>query len=145
MKLRLTQLGFENYTGQMGVIFFKDGLSTADVLVVDATRMAAVMGCEWENGSPANVGQIYLDNMNTPAPLSGAAVERKDEVKNSAIEPSASVAFGVTYTEEQLAAIADEKGIAGLREISDLIGIKGNSIRGLIDAILSAPPVLKTE
>jgi hypothetical protein len=107
MKLRLTQLGFENYTGQMGVIFFKDGLSTADVLVVDATRMAAVMGCEWENGSPANVGQIYLDNMNTPAPLSGAAAERKDEVKNSAIEPSASVAFGVTYTEEQLAAIAD--------------------------------------
>lgn len=42
------------------------------------------------------------------------------------------------YTKEELEAIADEKGIAGLREISDPMGVKDNSIVGLIKEILQA-------
>ena len=31
MKLKIIQKGFENYTGQMGMILFKDGVSVDDV------------------------------------------------------------------------------------------------------------------
>ncbi len=128
MKLRLTQPGFENYTAQMGVTFFEEGLSTADVLPMDATRMAAVMQCEWEDGSPANVGQIYLDNMHTPAGVD-VVVERET--------PAVISAPSVKYTEQELGDIADKEGIAGLRAIADAFGIKGNSINGLIASILT--------
>ena len=141
MKLRLTQPGFETYTAQMGVLFFENGLSTTDVLVMDATRMAAVMQCEWENGSPANVGQIYLDNMHTPAPVVTPAVFVEEAPADlSALRDIAYA--GLAYTEVQLAEIADAEGISGLRMIADGLGIKGNSIRGLIDAIVNATGTL---
>ena len=49
------------------------------------------------------------------------------------------------YTEEQLAAIADKQGIAGLREIAEPLGVKGNSIAGLISSILKAAGAPKGE
>ncbi|MDV5203722.1 hypothetical protein [Acinetobacter baumannii] len=36
MKLKLTGAGSENYTGQMGVVFFENGLSKYDVMLNDA-------------------------------------------------------------------------------------------------------------
>lgn len=145
MKLRLTQPGFETYSAQMGVIFFENGLSTTDVSVMDATRMSAVMGCEWEDGTPSNVSQIYLDNMKTPAPLFvDADSATQDPTAVVQAHEKAAVA-GLSYTEEQLAAIADKDGIAGLRVISEPLGIKGNSISGLISAILKAVGAPKAE
>lgn len=144
MKLRLTQGGFENYSGQMGIIQFENGLSVGDVNPHDALRIASVVGAEWENGQSANVGQLYLDNMDTPAPVNEkpvfvAPVETKIE---------APVAKPVKlYTEDQLAAIADKSGIAGLREIADPLGVKGKSIRDLIDGVLkvAGAPAPKAE
>jgi hypothetical protein len=143
MKLRLTQPGFEGYSAQMGVVFFENGLSTTDVSPHDAIRMAAVMGCEWEDGSPANVGQMYLDGMNVPAPSD----QEQRDAHGSSDQTGGDVAkqTGVSYTEEQLAAIADDKGITGLRDIAEPLGIKGNSIRGLIDAIVKVAGAPKTE
>ena len=68
MKLRLTGSGFENYTGQMGVIYFQDGLSINDVLPVDGMRIAGTIGAIWEDGSHANIGDVYAANLQTPAP-----------------------------------------------------------------------------
>lgn len=131
MKLRLTEPGFEAYTAQLGVIFFQDGLSTDHVSVLDATRLGASMRCEWENGAPTNVSQIYLDNMNTPAPMPGqvvvlAGAEATPEVTKT------------VWTVTALSEIADKDGIAGLRVIADPMGLKGNSISGLMEQIVSA-------
>ena len=134
MKLRLTQDGFENYTGQFGIHHFEAGLTVDHVSNMDATRIAAVMGAEWEDGSPANVGQIYLDSMNVGA----------KDVADGLVEASAPVeapvakAAPVAHSEAALSAIADAEGIAGLRGIGDSYGVKSTSIRGLIDAILAA-------
>lgn len=136
MKLRLTAPGFEKYTGQMGVLFFEDGLSTGDVLHRDAVRLANVIGAEWEDGTQANTGQLYLDNMETSAP-----VEVSRMVVDAPVEEAAPVEDAPAanlYTEADLAAIADKSGIAGLRDIAEPLGIKGNSIGGLIAAILKA-------
>lgn len=135
MKLRLTQAGFENYTGQMGVTFFEDGLSTNEVSTMDATRMAAVMQCEWEGGATASVTQRLLDEANTPAPIFEAAPEAEPlvdlEVQDEAAEPSKQ------WTLEELEAVADDHGIAGLRAIGEEIGVKNVSIKGLIEEILA--------
>ncbi|MCL2874770.1 MAG: hypothetical protein FWF12_00450 [Betaproteobacteria bacterium] len=141
MKLRLTAKGWETYTGQMGVIFFKGGLSVDDVLPVDAVRVAGVIGAEWENGKPANVSQIYLDNLHTQASSVKEGREPPAPVAPKA-EPVASVA---TYTREQLADTADKEGIVGLRKIAEPFGIKGNSINGMIDAILKVSAAPKAE
>jgi hypothetical protein len=152
MKLRLIAKGWETYTGQMGVINFVNGVSVGDVLELDAVRVAGVIGAEWEDGTAANVGQRYIDNLNTPAPsVKSAPVKEpkqgKEPAKNGeapkveAPKPAV-VAIPVEaiketkYTAEQLAKIADAQGIAGLREIATPLGIKGNSISALMIAIL---------
>lgn len=135
MKLRLTQAGFENYTGQMGVVMFKDGLSENEVLPIDAIRISAAIGADWEDGSPANVGDMYLNNMHAPAFVGNGRSEDAAPVEQPVQAPVAT-ADGTTYTRDGLAAIADAEGIGGLRAIADPIGVKGTSIVGLIDAIL---------
>lgn len=42
------------------------------------------------------------------------------------------------YTKEELEEIADEKGIKGLREVADPMGVKDTSIEGLISEIIAA-------
>lgn len=155
MKLRLTAPGWETYTGQMGVIFFEDGLSVSDVLPVDAVRVAGVIGAEWEDGRPANVSQIYLDNANTPAPTieHNPAVEAATEAWSEKVaetvvklgEALEAIREVKLYTQDELAAIADASGVTGLRKIAEPLGIKSNSIRGLIDGILKVAGAPKAE
>ncbi len=139
MKLRLTQPGFETYTGQMGVVFFEDGLSTTDVRPLDAVRMAAQFLCEWEDGTTASVAQSLLDHANTPAPVFLVGEKQHDQ---DALNAGTQVEPGTTatsaFTEEELSKIADEQGIKGLREIAEPLGIKGNSIKELIAALAKA-------
>lgn len=139
MKLRLIQKHYENFTGHMGITHFVDGLSVDDVLPNTAGRMSAVIQCEWEDGSPANVGHIYLDNMHTPAPIASEIRAGEEAAAQNAEQEVKSANAGLpVYTEEQLGLIADESGIAGLRAIADTQGIKSNSIGGLIEAIVKA-------
>lgn len=142
MKLRLTQPGFATYSGQMGVIQFVDGVSSDDVQSIDAIRMAAVMLCEWADGSSPSIAQAILDHAHTPAPmLLPGEPAPSDTATTLEAPPSQSLPISqslpVSYTEAQLAAIADRDGIKGLRVIGDPLGIKANSIIDLITAILA--------
>ncbi len=147
MKLRLIAKGFTNYTGQMGVINFVDGLSVNDVLHIDAIRVAGVIGAEWEDGSAANVSQMYLDNMHTRAKTSEELDKREEAplVKEDTKNEPVAAADTVSYTEERLAEIADKDGIAGLRLIATPMGIKGSSIAALIAEIVKTAPIAKEE
>lgn len=150
MKLRLTQAGFQTYTGQMGVVFFKDGLSETDVLPIDAVRIAATLGAEWEDGTAANVGQMYLNNMDTPA-FVGRPSDAPEEVQQAPKAPkqeadtTEQAETAKRYTREELEAVADEKGIAGLREVAEPLNVKGTSIVGLMEAIIGAQAKLEAE
>lgn len=145
MKLRLTQAGFETYSGQMGVVMFENGLSVGDVLPIDAVRISAAIGATWEDGTAANVGEMYLNSMDVPAHVGGGINSMTPpaplEVSNEGVLTDASASVeaapaGQVWTEEALAKVADEKGIAGLRAIGDPLGAKGTSIVGLIAEIL---------
>ena len=65
------------------------------------------------------------------------AVAVESEVE-SEVEPESEDVSAKGYTFDGLALIADEKGIAGLREIADPLNIKGRSVKDLIDGILNA-------
>lgn len=133
MKLRLLDPGMQHYTAQMGVVFFEDGVSTADVSHKDACRIAAVYRCEYEDGTNPSVSQFLLDSMHTQAVSTNATTVVTEQAPAA---PAAPAAPKVVYHEAKLAQIADEKGIGGLRDLAEPMGIKGNSIRGLIDALV---------
>lgn len=176
MKIKLTQSGWETYTGQMGILQFVDGLSVTDVPFRDAARMSAVMVCEFEDGSSCSPSQRLLDTAGVEAPVgrpvevtdpglvvdlpvadSGVEKPEVDEDEAARLEAARlkaeaegkeAVSEGEDtggepvdpslYTLDELSAIADSKGIAGLREIAGPMGIKSNSITGLIDELMKA-------
>lgn len=138
MRLKLLQAGFENYTGQMGVTFFQNGLSVNEVSEQDARRMAAVLQCETVDGESMNVAQKLLDSMNTEAIVKNVDYASDEQKAEEQPQAPAEPAPQAKHTAESLAAIADEHGIAGIREVAEQFSLKGNSIAGLIDAILKA-------
>lgn len=152
-KIRLTQEGFENYTGQMGITFFENGLSLYPVPFKDANRMSAVMICEFEDGTSCNPAQRLLDTANQEA---NGVRETEDEVAPEApvvlpvveapvlvtleapVQEQPVLRSTVVYSREDLEEIADKQGIAGLREIAGPLGIKSNSITNLITELVKA-------
>lgn len=138
MKLRITQKGFENYTGQMGMVNFISGLSTENVEGVHAARIAGGMECRWEDGSAANPAELLIASYNSPVPTL--------VITAPVAEAATNVVKTKTFTEAELSEIADKQGVAGLRDIAKDYGVKGKSIRELIDGILrsSGSPVITT-
>lgn len=142
MKLRLTQPGYETFTAQLGVIFFENGLSTTDVKPQDAVRIASQFLCEWEDGTTASVAQSILDHahattLSIPTGQNANQAFAQAEADAGVIAATnAGPATEKVYTEVQLAEIADQNGIKGLRAIAEPLGIKGNSIADLVKAIL---------
>lgn len=92
------------------------------------------------------VGEADTREEITPGPVEVKAVEpENDEVKEAEEELEAEIEemtaeieeeAETVYSREELEAIADEKGIAGLREIGNTLGVKSNSIEDLIKKIL---------
>lgn len=148
MKVKLIEQGWETYTGQMGVTFFVDGLSTADVSTRDARRIAAAMRAEWEDGSTLSPSELILENADTPAPVMPVNVLSDPVIAEElwAPEPDPSVSDEPApmdspdpdnqrpqYTEVELAELIDSGGIAALRDIADPLGIKGRSVNDILD------------
>lgn len=128
MKLKLTAVGYENFTGLFGTVEYADGVSVEDVMPSTAKRVACVISVEWEDGTKVGVADALIANQNMPAPNETATV--------IPVEPEKVEVTTTAWTEEELGVVADEKGIAGLREIAEPAGIKGNSIAGLIKGIV---------
>lgn len=147
MKLKITQKGFENYSGQMGMILFKDGLSVYDVSERDALRLSAMFGCVWDTGASVKITQ-WVQEPSAPVGRSTYRAEVREEREivggndgdTQYVEDNSSdIPVKVTryYTLEELEKIADDKGLKGLREVAKPLGIKGTSINGLIQDILA--------
>lgn len=150
-RIRITQAGFENYNGQMGILFFENGLSTNPVPFKDANRLSATLLCEFEDGTSCNPAQRLLDTAGQEAPQARETFDEQPGAATAA--PAARVTPVVElqdqpaaqYTVVQLEEIADSKGIQGLRDIATPLGIKSNSITGLIAELIKAGVAQKGE
>lgn len=121
MKIKIVQPGWETFTGNFGSIEFSDGMSVGEVSSVEASRVAAVVRVETLEGKDPSMAQLIIDSYSAPAEVKTTI----EAVELPAVEKP-------TYTKAELEDIADKLGIKGLREISDPLGIKANSISELI-------------
>ena len=148
--------GWEGYTGPLGTYLFKDGKSTGKIPVRAALRIGSSIECYDEQGrrlhpstyviheSPSS---IEAKSVNYPVgdkpEISAYVPETKTVETTAAIDttPTKEIVDGKVrdiYTRAQLEAIADKKGIDGLRTIADSKGVKGKSVVELIDRIIGA-------
>lgn len=139
-KVRLLQAGYEDFTGQLGRNHFEGGVSVEPLLPIHAHFIGAAMDAEYEDGTPINPALSYAISMAaTPQEAEARAQEKADDL--AAADAAAVGAIKAVYTREQLEEIADKRGIKGLREIGDELGVKANSVTALIDDILKAQEV----
>lgn len=137
VRIRLLNPTLAGLNGVFGNYSFTDGVSE-QMLRREAERLSVITAVEfldvenlWERKSRER-GLVRSDNLNVSQTAKQGVSEVKPKKSSTGIEKSVT-----TYSREQLEAIADAKGIQGLREIAEPLGVKAVSIRTLIDGILS--------
>lgn len=127
MQIKILQAGWEKFSGEFGGVFFEDGVSVSEVTTVQARRLANQVQIETLDGVNPSSSQAALDEQTIPM----------DAQMGSGAESAISGPMGSkTWSQAELEALAESKGIAGIREISDPMGIKSNSVTKLIALIL---------
>lgn len=148
MKLRITQKGFENYSGQMGMILFENGVSVYDVKERDALRLSSLIQCRWESGDVVTITKVEVEPSapvgrvtqmaqtdGKPERVGGDDSESTRYYSN--LKPTVQPVVTKRYTRAELEKIADESGINGLRKIAGPMNIRATSINKLIDDLLA--------
>lgn len=143
MKIRMTDAGYASFTGAFGTVNFENGVSVDEVSSAEARLIGAIVSIEaLEDGEFKSDSQKLMDAKDMPASMETlptlAQLMSEGKVKSPETKSEPEQPKQLEYTKEALEEIADKKGIAGLREIGDPMGVKGASITKLIDGILSA-------
>lgn len=164
MKVKIVEPGYAGYTGPLGQIEFVDAVSVNDVPTREALWVGGILRIVEvddegnELGSVSHADELvrtrHLDmpvtpametgDVNEPAPDTEAARVAAELAERSAPDPlpvipeAEDAEPAKVYTRAELEAVADDKGIAGLRDIGSPLGAKHTSIPGLIEAILTA-------
>lgn len=146
MKIKLVEKGYEAYTGDYCNVPFFKGVSTREVLQIEADRVGSFIRAvtvtttaQGDIEKCSGAGQVMLDASTTRMTKVNAlsVAEEEEEKGDSEIEiPKAPDRY---YTSDELALVADSDGIKGLREIAEFYeGIGGRSVRELVERILRA-------
>lgn len=138
MKLKITQAGWETYTGNLAGVEFVNGVATEDASPFICQHVAACIQVEdIETGKNPSASQMLVDAKNTEM---DASMQAPDITQVDAGASIAAVGVNsVVWTKKELEAVAAEKGIQGLRDIAeDHPSVKANSINKLLENILKA-------
>ena len=141
MKIRIDEVGYENYTGQLGMVDFVDGVSVNEVSQSELNRMAVVIrvvNVESEEQVGSLVDMQKNNDYTFPVEEMLVNIPEPEQAPADSQTPTDDTAGKTIYSREQLEALADKEGIAGLREVAETFGVKGTSIVGLIQEILDA-------
>lgn len=128
MHIKLVEPGWETFSDYLGFTLFQDGVSVEQVSPNEAARLASIVRIETLDGHNPSPAQKILDNWS--APMGVATSLTADQL------PQGPIVAGKSWTVDELSAVADEKGIKGLREIADPLNIKGTGIADLIARIV---------
>ena len=130
-KVKLLESTFKGYTGLLCGVQFEDGVSVEELPFVDQQRICASMRAETVDGRNVSAAGAYSERYSVNAE-EYAAVPVTNLVRGT-VEPGVQI-----YTREELEAVADSEGIAGLRLIGGVMGVKAKGIVEMIDGILKA-------
>lgn len=142
MKIRLIESGYESLTGMFGEIEFDNGVSVHDVSPVQARFLSSIVRIESIEGQDVGENARFQSSYNLEAPVFRLPTLSELEADGQPAEVGQAKAVAQqrsdVFTKEQLEAIADKTGIAGLREIAAPLNVKGTSIDKLIEGILKS-------
>lgn len=135
-RLKITERGWETYSDYLGGIKFENGISVDPVSPAIANQLGSALRMEAiDDAEQVGNAAVLKNAQNQKAIVKTALTEKTpDTVANNGPR----VVAEDKYTREQLEAIADERGIGGLREIAEKFGVKGRGIVELITEILKA-------
>jgi hypothetical protein len=133
-QLRITEPGWEGYTGPLYGVEFVDGVSVEEATPMIAAKIAGNIRVEDEEGKNPSNTQAILDTRDT----SMDAEMKLPNITGNVVSVTIAGSDGRPYTREELEAVAAEKGIEGLRDIVGEQDIKANSIVKLIENMLKA-------
>lgn len=130
MKLKIIEKGWETYTGPLRGGMFVNGVCE-DISPDHARQLANYIRVETDEGKNPSSSQAIIDAQDTPA--FSPTYQNAEESGNlsGTMKPASK-----QYTQAELEAVADAKGIDGLREIATPMNVKGTSIVKLITTIL---------
>ena len=168
--IRITQKGSETFTGLMGDIEFENGVTVHVIGRADARRLGGILSVvevdeegESTGVNPSGAQEIIDDRTLTADGLQKLRVKQMkydaefesnmaDKAVDTAIEAAEKAAKeadsdtpGFNFTAEDLEAIADEKGMPGMRLFADKYDVKGTSIAGLMKQLLALKAVAATQ
>jgi hypothetical protein len=148
MRVKITQPGWETYNGPLFGVMFVDAVSQAPLKPFQALQLGAMVSTVEVDEEGNELGVVNpAHELVKNASVTAEVVEpmksddaKRTEVASQTVEADIANEGEVTkvYTAEELKAIADEKGIGGLREIGDRLKVKNTSINGLIREIMNA-------
>lgn len=145
-KLKIVQAGWENYTGYLGPVMFINSVSDEPTTKQIADQLCAsiqIVEIDDDNneiatgvaeGMVAGRGLGYHDDSD----VRPVAQEELDAETRKLREGKGKPPVAEFYTSVSLIAIADEKGIQGIREAAKPWGVRERSIPKLIAMILQA-------
>lgn len=133
-KVKLLESTFKGYTGLLCGVQFEDGVSVEELPFVDQQRICASMRAEPVDGRNVSAAGAYSERYSVNAEaVKEYAAEPVTNLVRGTVEPGVQI-----YTREELEAVADSEGIAGLRLIGGVMGVKAKGIVEMIDGILKA-------
>ena len=152
-KLRITQAGWEGYTGLFGIHEFKDGVSVETLSRNQKDHLSGLVHCVEvdEDGkaskTQAGAAQRLIGGSTIRAeaasPLKLASVEEiAAEIAADRLRKG-QAPVKTFYTVEELQAIASKLGINGLRDVAKPWGVKDRQIDRLINSIVKAQDVYR--
>jgi hypothetical protein len=139
-RVRIAQAGWGGYTGHFGTVEFLDGASVEPVSWPEQQRLGGlVLIVSMETGGGEDDAQIgpSAELVRTRGVPHSDALMAGIDVVVAAPDGSLKMASEMLNRDE-LEAVADRKGIAGLRDIAVAWKVRGRSINEMINAILEA-------
>jgi hypothetical protein len=136
-KIKITQQGWEGYTGLFGRVEFVDGVSADDVCSSEINNFAAILSVEiigeFETDAEKRIRGDFTVETKEARTLTQEELlaEREAEAKQKPVQDNTK-----RYSREQLEQIADKEGLAGLRKVSVDFGVTDRSVPSLIAKIL---------
>ncbi len=143
--LRLVQAGYENYSGPIGMYEFRDGVSVEPLNRAERDRLSTAFEfVEFDEiggeETPAGIAH-RLVSKNGHAFTEAVTADRQTDEEKLAENILAAMNYEkprTIHSRADLEKIAYQRGIAGLREVATVWGVKHRQIGELIELILVA-------
>lgn len=144
LRLKLTQRNYVGYTGVIGRYRFVDGISVEEIPFNERVRIGAnfsVVEIDADGNELGNPSPAHSVMLNHRTPAIPAALERQSEEEKA--RENASAVLGshdrkIIYSQKCLEAVVEDAGIAGLRKIASVWGVRSKSIPVLMQMIMDA-------